>query len=163
MKKIFMLALIALSVAGTAFAKTYVVDIADSVNGKSVPIKKDPYATDYKVIPPVDVTSYFAGVKFQPGDTIEIYYNFVSSQNINRLGIIAIDNSEVANYWTVIAGDYTQSIDNIKAGVPIKGIISLTVVQAPKQNITIQLMSNDKVEGTITLTKTSGVKTGSSK
>lgn len=162
MKKFLMMALVALTVCGSMFAKTYVIDIADSVNGTTLPLQKDQYADDHKVIPPIDVTKYFAGTKFVPGDEIEIYYNFVSEKDIPKLIVMVIDNHEKAKWWTEIAGDYDQGISGIKAGAPTKGSIKLKVTKSNQYNVTVQFMCKSNVTCKLKASP-SGVKTGSVK
>ena len=162
MKKFIMMALVALAVCGMSFAKTYVIDIADSANGTSLPLQKDQYSTDHKVIPPIDVTKYFAGTKFAAGDEIEIYYNFVADKDIPNLIVMVIDNHEKAKWWSEIAGDYVQGISGIKKGVPCKGYIKLKVVKPQLYNVTVQLINKENVTCNIKASP-AGVKTGSVK
>lgn len=159
MKKFLIAAVIALSFIGAAFAKTtYQIDLADSNNGTVVKITKDPYASDYKSIPPVDVTSYFQGNMPQPGDEIEVYYNFTCDNDIDWMTVCIIDDSEAAKWWTEISNQYL-GIQGIKKGQPVKGMLSFKVSKKPVQNITVKLIYSNTVDSTVVLSR-SGVKTG---
>lgn len=160
MKKFLMMALVALTVCGASFAKTFVIDIADSTNGKAVTVTKDPYATDYKATPVVDVTSYFS-TKPQKGDTIEVYYNITSDTDIKWLTMIVIDTSEKAKWWGEITNDYNQGI-SLKKGQAAQGVLKFKVNKAPVEKICVILMTNEPGDKKLTLAK-SGVRTGSEK
>lgn len=160
MKKIFMVALAALTLCGSIFAKTFVIDLGDSKNGSTISIVKNPYAPNYQCELPADFTAFFAGNMPQPGDKIEVHYNFTSNVDIEWLNIVVIDNSEAAKYWLEIS-DY-KGISNIKAGAPNVGVIEYKVVKKPIKNLTVMFSYDKALNAKLTLAK-AGAKTGSVK
>lgn len=158
MKKVLILAFAALIFSTNTFAKIFTIDIADSINGKNLTIRKDVYADDYKAYPSIDVTPFFAE-KPQPGDYIEVFYNFTSDSSIDYLGMIVIDTSLEANYWTEITKDYTKGIPAITAWRQTKGSITFAVTAAPIKNIAVVLYTTEPGIKKLTLYP-AGAKTG---
>lgn len=160
MKKFLMMALVALTLCGSIFAKTYVIDLGDSKNGSTISIVKNPYAPNYQCELPADFTPYFAGITLAPGDKIEVHYNFTSNVDIEWMNIVIVDNSEKAKYWLELS-DW-KGLGNIKAGQPNKGVIEYKVVKKPIQNVTVMFSYDKALNAKLTLAK-AGQKTGSSK
>lgn len=158
MKKILMMALVALAVCGASFAKTFVIDVADSTNGTVISIKKNPYAPGHQNEKPADVTPYFANIQPVPGDTIEVHYNFTSNVDLEWLTMAVIDNCEAAKWWGEISNEY-KGVGDIKAGVPCSGVITYKVTKKPIKNVTVMFMYDKAIDSVLKLSK-SGVKTG---
>lgn len=160
MKKILMTALIALAVSVTAFAqsKTYVIDLADTTNGGTVSIGKNPYGPNYQNTNPPTFNKYFSKDWPQPGDVIEVHYKFTSSADLEGLCFMIIDPTEAAKYWLPIS-DQQEVVENIKAGQTCEGVLVFKVTKKPIAGLSVQLMYDQKVNCKIKLEKT-GVKTG---
>ncbi len=160
MKKIFLAVLLTAFavVAVSAQSKTYVIDLGDSTSGKTISIVKNPYGPNYQNSNPATFTKYFAGDMPSPGDIIEVHYKFTSNVDLPALTMAVIDNSESAKWWLAISDQY-ESIENIKAGEVVEGVIVYKVVAKPVAAVTVQMMYDDKIVSKITLQK-AGFKTG---
>ncbi len=160
MKKIFLAVLLTAfaAVAVSAQSKTYVIDLGDSTSRKTISIVKNQYVPNYQNSIPATFTIYFAGDMPSPGDIIEVHYKFTSNVDLPALTMAVIDNSESAKWWLAISDQY-ESIENIKAGEVVEGVIVYKVVAKPVAAVTVQMMYDDKIVSKITLQK-AGVKTG---
>lgn len=160
MKKFLMTALVALAVVTSAFAqaKTYVIDLADTTNGTTVSISKNPYGPNYQNSNPPTFNKYFSKDWPQPGDIVEVHYKFTSNVDIPGLAFMLIDPTEAAKWWTQLS-DQTEVVENIKAGQVVEGVMVFKVTTAPIAGLSVQLMYDDKINSKIKLEKT-GVKTG---
>ncbi len=160
MKKNFAMAIFALLLIGSAFSqgKKYVIDLADTTNGKEVAIGKNPYGDNFQNVNPPTFTKFFAGKLPQPGDIVEVHFKFTSNVDIPALTMAVIDNSAAAKYWLAISNQYETVLD-IMAGVPFEGVLEFKVENKPISDITVQMMYNDEIKSKIILQK-SGVKTG---
>lgn len=160
MKKFLMTALVALAVVTSAFAqaKTYVIDLADTTNGPTVMIGKNPYGPNYQNSNPPTFNKYFSKDWPQPGDIVEVHYKFTSNVDIPGLAFMLIDPTEAAKWWTQLS-DQTEVVENIKAGQVVEGVMVFKVSTKPVAGLSVQLMYDDKINSKIKLEKT-GVKTG---
>ena len=61
MKRFILAALVGAMFLGSLCAETYVIDLADTTNGKTVTIGKNPYGKNYQNTNPPTFTKYFAG------------------------------------------------------------------------------------------------------
>ena len=159
MKKLILTAAIfALALAAVFAEKTYIIDLADTTNGKVVTIGKNQYGPNYQNTNPPIFTSFFKGNFPQPGDKIEVHFKLTSNVDLPTLQMMVIDNSEAAKWWTPIS-DENQAVTDIKAKTPFEGTLTYTVVNKPVSAVSVQLMYDDKINSKITLEKT-GFKTG---
>lgn len=160
MKKFLMTALVALAVVTSAFAqaKTYVIDLADTTNGLTVIIGKNPYGPNYQNSNPPTFNKYFSKDWPQPGDIVEVHYKFTSNTDIPGLKLMLIDPTEAAKYWTQLSNQQ-EVIEDIKAGQTYEGVLVFKVTTAPIAGLSVQLMYDDTINSKIKLEKT-GVKTG---
>lgn len=160
MKKVFLVAAIFAMFVGSVFAdgKTYLIDLADTTNGKTVQIVKNQYGSNYQNENPPIFTNFFTKDMPNPGDTIEVHYKLTSNVDLPYLAMMVIDNSQAAKWWTPIS-DQQEQIKNIKAGTKVEGVLTYKVVAKPVAAVSVQLMYDDKINSNITLEK-SGVKTG---
>ncbi len=160
MKKLFIAALFGALFMGSVFAqgKTFVIDLADTTNGKVVTIGKNPYGPNFQNVNPPTFTKYFSGNLPSPGDVVEVHFKFVSNVDIPGLTMAVIDNSEAAKWWLPISNQY-ESVNDIMANVPFEGVLQFKVAAKPVSAITVQMMYDDEIKSKLTLQK-SGVKTG---
>lgn len=159
MKKIVLAAVIFALALGAVFAeKTYIIDLADTTNGKVVSIGKNQYGPNYQNTNPPTFTKYFAGKLPQPGDLVEVHFKFTSNVDLPTLQMMVIDNSEAAKWWTPISTE-NQAVEDIKANVPFEGVLKFKVVNKPVSAVSVQLMYDDPIRSKITLQK-SDAKTG---
>lgn len=160
MKKFLMTALIAIAVAGAAFAqaKTYVIDLGASQSGTSVRIEKNQYGPNYQNTNPPKFSKYFTGDFPEPGDIVEVHYKITANKDLPALTMALIDNSPSEKYWGEISKQY-ETIKDLKKDVPVEGVIVFKVVHKPTVEVTVQLMYDDPIVSTLKLEKT-GVKTG---
>lgn len=158
MKRFILAALVGAMFLGSLCAETYVIDLADTTNGKTVTIGKNPYGKNYQNTNPPTFTKYFAGSLPKPGDTIEVHFKLTSNKDLPALVMAVIDNSPAAKYWLQISNQY-EAVKNIKANEMIEGEFLYKVVAEPKKDVTVQLMYDDAIDSKITLTKTA-FKTG---
>ena len=160
MKKLLLTAAIFALTLGSLIAepKSYVIDLADTTNGKVVSIGKNQYGPNYQNTNPPTFTKYFSGDLPQPGDTIEVHFKLTSNVDLPTLQMMVIDNSEAAKWWTPIS-DQNLAVTDIKAKTPFEGTLKFNVIAKPVSAVSVQLMYDDKINSKITLEKT-GVKTG---
>ncbi|MBR5966505.1 MAG: hypothetical protein IK015_10365 [Treponema sp.] len=160
MKKLVLTAFISVLLLGSLFAqgKNYVIDLADTTNGKVVTISKNQYGPNYQNTNPPTFTKFFSGNLPQPGDTIEVHFKLVSNVDLPTLQMMVIDNSEAAKWWTPISNE-NQAVEDIKANVPFEGVLQFKVATKPVSAVSVQLMYDDPIRSKITLQKTSA-KTG---
>ncbi len=160
MKKLFLMVAVSALFLGSIFAegKTYLIDLADTSNGKTVKISKNQYGSNYQNENPPIFTNFFAKDMPNPGDTIEVHYKFTSNVDLPYLAMMVIDNSQAAKWWTPIS-DQQEQIKDIKAKQVYEGSLKYKVVAKPVAAVSVQLMYDDKINSKITLEK-SGVKTG---
>ena len=160
MKKIIIAALLTAFAACGVFAqaKTYVIDLGDSVTGKTVSIVKNQYGPNHQNATPPTFTKFFAGDMPKPGDVVEVHYKLTSNKDLPALTFALIDNSESAKWWLEISNQY-EVIETIKADQVVEGVIVFKVVASPIAAVTVQMMYDDKIVSKITLQK-AGVKTG---
>lgn len=160
MKKMFLTAFIAILALASLSAegKRFVIDLGDSTTGKVVNISKNQYGTNYQNTNPPVFTKYFNGNMPTPGDVIELHYKLTSNVDLPALTLAIIDNSEAANWWLPISNQF-ESINDLKAGVPVEGVFQYKVVAAPVSAVSVQMMYDDEIKSKITIQK-AGVKTG---
>lgn len=160
MKKLVLMSFIAVLSLASLFAegKNYVIDLADTTNGKVVSIAKNQYGSNYQNTNPPTFTKFFAGNLPGPGDTIEVHFKLVSNVDLPTLQMMVIDNSEAAKWWTPISNE-NQAVEGIKANVPFEGVLTYKVVAKPVSAVSVQLMYDDPIRSKITLQK-AGFKTG---
>lgn len=160
MKKLFLMVVVSALVLGSVFAeaKSFVIDLGDTSNGKVVKISKNQYGPNYQNENPPIFTSFFTKEMPNPGDTIEVHYKFTSNVDLPYLAMMVIDNSQAAKWWTPIS-DQQEQIKNIKAGTKVEGVLTYKVVATPVAAVSVQLMYDDKINSKITLEK-AGFKTG---
>jgi hypothetical protein len=160
MKKLFLMVAVSALFLGSLFAdaKTYVIDLGDTSNGKVVKISKNQYGPNYQNENPPVFTNFFVKDMPNPGDTIEVHYKLTSNVDLPYLAMMVIDNSQAAKWWTPIS-DQQEKIKDIKAGTKLEGVLTYKVVATPVAAVSVQLMYDDKINSKITLEK-AGVKTG---
>lgn len=150
MKKIIVGAIAAftlLSATVAAHPMTYVIDLAENENGKTVAIPKNQWADNYQSTPNLSFTKQLKPDLPKAGDTIEVHYKFTSDVDLSVLTINVTDTSAQANYWLNLTGKDTQDLPplakDIKAGQTVEGVWSVVLEKDCLAKIECPLMYDD--------------------
>lgn len=102
--------------------RTYVVDLADSTEGKKVALAFNQYGPNYQSTPNLSFTSFIKADKPQAGDTVILNYKFTSDIDLPVILLGLVDGSAKANYWlNLLDPSVFVLAEDVKAGQVIEG------------------------------------------
>lgn len=119
------------TVPGVPHPRTYVVDLADSTEGKNVELAYNQYGPNYQSTPNLDFTKFIKTNKPQAGDTIIVNYKFTVDKDLPVILIGLVDGSAKANYWLNLLDPSTVVLaEDIKAGEVVEGSFECVLAQS---------------------------------
>lgn len=129
--------------------RTYVVDLADAMDGNKVSIAFNQYGPNYQSTPNMNYTKFIKLDKPQAGDTVVLNWKFTADKDLPVLLLGLVDGSAQANYWTnLLDPSVFVMAENVKAGEVVEGskevVLSKSVLG--KFEIYIQYDSDDSVK-----------------
>lgn len=150
MKKIIASAVAALAFVGSVFAAhpmTYVLDLAESENGKTIECPKNQYGDNYQSNPCPSFKTQLKGDWPKAGDTIELHYKLTSNVDLPVISINITDTSAKANYWTNLTGENNEDLPplltDVKAGQTYEGVWTYVLKKDALGDVSVPLMYDD--------------------
>lgn len=155
MKKLVLVMLAALAMAGSLFAETFTVNMYDTSNTKNVQITKNPYDDNFHADEAnvINFTNKLKKTMPKPGDTVVVNYKFEADRDCEIMVLQLIDNSPEASYWLELGSSEWQVIENIKKGEIIEGSLTFEITTAAKKAIALETQVKDNKKLTLKLKK----------
>lgn len=102
--------------------RAYVVDLADSTEGRTVALNYNEYGPNYQSSPNLKFTKFIKADKPQAGDTVTIHWSFTSDKDLPVILLGLVDGSPKANYWTNLLDPSVFVLaEDVKAGEVVSG------------------------------------------
>ena len=98
MKKLLVVAMAAMTLVSASFAKTIVLDMAESANGPVAQIEKNQYADNYQCtsLTQADFSKQLKGGLPEVGDIVQIHYKFTADVDLDTVDFYLVDTSAAA-------------------------------------------------------------------
>lgn len=161
MKKLLAVAMAAMTLVSASFAKTIVLDMAESAQGPVAQIEKNQYADNYQCtsLTQADFSKQLKGGLPEVGDIVQIHYKFTSDVDLDTVDFYLVDTSAAASYWTLLfAEDNKVSVPGVVKGQVYEGVAEFEVTTAAKSKVMCVIQYDQLQKSKITFQKT-GVQT----